>query len=70
MDIDWKLEYEKENGHWRDIATILSDFILMADAHSAGECEYDGKLHDQAMDLVEMFRSRATAPFGLSRWKR
>ena len=62
MEIDWKLEYEKELRHWREIATTLADYVVMMDAFECGECEINQELQDKALELVEMFHSREDDP--------
>lgn len=59
-EINWEEEYKKECKNWREIATTLSDCLLMLDTYEAGECKFDNDLYNKAMDLAEMFQTQPT----------
>lgn len=59
--INWEEAYKKECTSWREIATTLSDCILMLDVYEAGECSFDEELYLKALDLAEMFKTNKEA---------
>lgn len=57
-EINWEEQFKKECEDWRYAASVLSDCIIMLDAHEAGECLFDEELYSRAFELAMMFQTK------------